>query len=403
MGTNTPYFLIHEKLLKKNIDRFLDALTEKWANSQLCYSVKTNSLPWLISYMNKHKVFAEVVSDEEYALALAQGVADRHIVFNGPIKGESYFVRALERGAIINLDSKRDIEYLLKHRQVVVAPDRIGIRVNIPSNIFDEVDIGFAEDGFRFGFSTETGEFQGVVSKIKEMFPDACFGLHLHVNSVTRSLNVYQAVARYAARLIEKYHLKISFIDIGGGFFGGVEGKPTPMAYIRTIRSELEDVIDCEKVILYVEPGSAIIGSTTDLVTTVLDTKETSSACIVTTDGSRIHIDPLWKKNRYRYAIVPNAKRFSTSTKKQVICGYTCMDHDRIMSLEDERFLQPGDQIVYQRVGAYTMTFGGAFIRYLPEVYVESNGELLCVRSKMSVEDYIALHSIKGAEMEDGE
>lgn len=393
MSTNTPYFLIHEKLLKKNIDDFFNALTMEWENSQLCYSIKTNSLPWLISYMNKHKVLAEVVSDEEYALALAQGVADRHIVFNGPIKGESYFIRALEQGAIINLDSKRDIEYLLKHRKVVVAPDRIGIRVNIPSSIFDEADIGYAEDGFRFGFSTETGEFQGVVSKIQAMFPNAGFGLHLHVNSVTRSLNVYRAVARYAAQLIEKYHLKVSFIDIGGGFFGGVEGKPTPTAYIQTIRGALEYVIDCDKVTLYVEPGSAIIGSTTDLVTTVLDTKETSSACIVTTDGSRIHIDPLWKKNRYRYVIVPNETRLPTSKKKQVICGYTCMDHDRIMSLEDERVLQPGDQIVYQRVGAYTMTFGGAFIRYLPEVYVESDGKLLCVRSKMSVEDYIALHS----------
>lgn len=393
MSTNTPYFLIHKKLLKKNIDDFFNALTMEWENSQLCYSVKTNSLPWLISYMNKQKVFAEVVSDEEYALALAQGFADRHIIFNGPIKGESYFIRALEQGAIINLDSKRDIEYLLKHRQVVAAPDRIGIRVNIPSSIFDEVDIGYAENGFRFGFSTETGEFQGVVSKIQEIFPNAGFGLHLHVNSVTRSLNVYQAIAQYAAQLIEKCHLKVSFIDIGGGFFGGVEGKPTPTAYIRTIRDALENVIDCEKVTLYVEPGSAIIGSTTDLVTTVLDTKETSSACIVTTDGSRIHIDPLWKKNRYRYAIVPNEKRVPASTKKQIICGYTCMDHDRIMSLEDERILQPGDQIVYQRVGAYTMTFGGVFIRYLPEVYVESNGELLCVRSKMSVEDYIALHS----------
>ena len=393
MSTNTPYFLIHEKLLGENIDVFFDALTAKWDNSQLCYSVKTNSLPWLISYMNKHKVFAEVVSDEEYALALAQGFADQHIVFNGPIKGESYFIRALEEGAIINLDSKRDIEYLLKHRQVVATPDRIGIRVNIPNSIFDEADIGYVEDGFRFGFSTETGEFQSVVSKIQELFPYGCFGLHLHVNSITRSLNVYQAVARYAAQLIAKYHLKISFIDIGGGFFGGVEGKPTPTTYIHTIRSELEDVIDCEKVTLYIEPGSAIIGSTTDLVTTVLDTKETLSARIVTTDGSRIHIDPLWKKDRYRYMIVPSENRLPTITKKQIICGYTCMDHDRIMALEDERTLQPGDQIVYQRTGAYTMTFGGAFIKYLPEVYVESHDECLCVRSEMSVEDYITLHS----------
>ena len=393
MNTNTPYFLIHEKLLKNNIDDFFDALTVEWENSQLCYSVKTNSLPWLISYINKQKVFAEVVSDEEYALALAQGFVDHHIVFNGPIKGESWFLRALEQGAVVNLDSKRDIEYLMKHRQVATAPDRIGIRVNIPCSIFDEADIGYTEDGFRFGFSAETGEFQGVVSKIQELFSDTGFGLHLHVNSVTRSLNVYQAVARYAAHLIKNNNLKISFIDIGGGFFGGVEGKPTQSAYIQVIRNELENVIDCEKVTLYVEPGSAIIGSTTDLVTTVLDTKETLEARIVTTDGSRIHIDPLWKKNRYRYVILPNENKLPASEKKQVICGYTCMDHDRIMVLEDERILQPGDQIIYKRVGAYTMTFGGAFIRYLPKVYVESNGEFLCIRSEMSVDDYITLHS----------
>lgn len=296
MSTNTPYFLIHEGLLKKNIESFSDALAAEWRNSQLCYSVKTNSLPWLISYTNKHKVFAEVVSDEEYALALAQGFADRHIVFNGPIKGERYFIRALEQGAIINLDSKRDIEYLSKYYLIAVAPDKIGIRVNIPSDIFDEADIGYANDGFRFGFSAETGEFQDIVSKIQSLFPNAGFGLHLHVNSVTRSLNVYRATARYAAWLIQTYRLRISFIDIGGGFFGGVEGRPMPKEYIQAIRSELENAIDCEEVTLYVEPGSAIIASTTDLVTTVLDAKETPSASIVTTDGSRVHIDPLWKK-----------------------------------------------------------------------------------------------------------
>lgn len=395
MGTDTPYFLIHENLLKKNIDSFSEALASEWKNSQLCYSVKTNSLPWLISYINERNVFAEVVSDEEYALALAQGVPDRSIVFNGPIKGERCFIRALEQGAIINLDSKRDIEYLSKHYPAAAAPERIGIRVNIPSHIFDEADIGYMEDGFRFGFSPETGEFQSAVSKLQALFPNAGFGLHLHVNSVTRSPNVYRAAARYAAQLIEAYHLKISFVDMGGGFFGGVEGKPAPTEYIRTIRSELETAIDCEKVTLYVEPGSAIIGSTTDLVTTVLDTKETASAIIVTTDGSRIHIDPLWKKSRYRYVIAAKENRETANTKKQVICGYTCMDHDRIMVLENERILQPGDQIIYERVGAYTMTFGGAFIRYLPEIYVESQGKRVCARSRMSTADYIALHSAK--------
>ena len=396
-STKTPFFLIHEKVLKDNIGSFSSALAVEWANSQLCYSVKTNALPWVLSFMDKNGVFAEVVSDEEYALAISQDIPDTHIVFNGPIKGEKFFLRALEKGAIINLDSKLDVESLLKYRSIV-NPERIGIRVNVPSGLFDKTDIGYAEDGFRFGFSQETGELQSVFEMVQECFPESRFGLHLHVNSVTRSLNVYKTIAQYAAELIKAFHLDVSFIDIGGGFFGGVEGKPTPTDYIYTIRKELETAVSCEKVTLYAEPGSAIIGSAADLVTTVIDTKETGATSIVTTDGSRIHIDPLWRKSAYRYVILPQDGVQHPRKTKQVICGYTCMDHDRIMTLENERALHPGDQIVYQRVGAYTMTFGGAFIRYLPEVYVESSDKIHCVRDNMSISDYISLHSVKADE-----
>lgn len=392
--THTPYFLIHKRTLDENIQSFSSAMSLCWNNSQLCYSVKTNSLPWLLSYLNKKNIFAEVVSDEEYALALSCNVPDSHIVFNGPIKGEAFFKRALINKATVNLDSKNDVNCLVKHASIVDI-EKIGIRVNVPSSIFDSTDIGYIEDGFRFGFSYETGEFQNVLQTIRRIWGNKRLGLHLHVNSITRSLNVYRAIARYAAQLIDECKMNVSFIDIGGGFFGGVEGKPTPQEYIRAIRQELDGTINCEDVKLYAEPGSAIIGSSADLVTSVIDIKETSSSIIVTTDGSRIHIDPLWGKTKYRYTILSNSPTTHRSTpkKEQIICGYTCMDHDRIMTLKTEKSLLPGDRIVYQRVGAYTMTFGGAFIRYLPEVFLESNNNLTCIRNSMSVDDYISLNS----------
>ena len=49
----TPYFLISEPKLKKNILAFQNALTDIWPNSLLAYSVKTNSLPWLLEYLNE--------------------------------------------------------------------------------------------------------------------------------------------------------------------------------------------------------------------------------------------------------------------------------------------------------------------------------------------------------------
>ena len=173
-----------------------------------------------------------------------------------------------------------------------------------------------------------------------------------------------------------------------------MEGKPTAAQYLSVIKDELKNVVDLSETMLILEPGSAIIGSAVDLVTSVIDVKDTECSRIVTTDGSRIHIDPLWIKKNYRYSIWQKAES-ENLINKQVICGYTCMDHDRLMIIERQPELFVGDQIVYHRVGAYSMTFGGAFIRYFPDVYVErSNGQRILARSKMTVDEYFKIHSV---------
>jgi len=384
----TPYFLILENELNANILAFQSALKELWPNSNLAYSVKTNSLPWLLKYLKDKDVLAEVVSDEEYQLAKLCGYTDCETVYNGPIKGEEQFKAAVKGKAYINLDSAKDLEYLAKYKGDTC--ENIGIRVNVDSSVFSHEDIGYEEDGFRFGFAVENDEFEKVLQTIRDIYGTAKIGLHLHCNSITRSLDVYKEIARYAANLIRRYELKISFIDMGGGYFGGVEGKPTPKDYVAVIKKELCEVINPEETKLIVEPGSAIIGSTVELHTSVLDVKDTTHARIVTTDGSRIHIDPLWAKKRYMFS--SNAQD-DKKHPRQIICGYTCMDHDRIMVLENEKELQRGDEIIYHRVGAYSMTFGGMFIRYLPEVYVKSSHGIEKVRSQIAVKDYLDIHS----------
>lgn len=384
----TPYFLISESKLKNNIVAFQNALADIWPNSSLAYSVKTNSLPWVLKYLKKENVLAEVVSDEEYQLAKLCGFSDKDIVFNGPIKGEETLNVALEGKAYVNVDSQKDLDYI---RQNHPENAFIGIRVNVDPNVFMKSDIGYQEDGFRFGFSEKNGAFAKALEIVRKHSHNTKLGLHLHCNSITRSIDVYRAIAKYAANLIIKYELELNFIDIGGGFFGGVEGKPTPEQYINCIKKELEHAVDIGKTKLIAEPGSAIIGSVVDLHTKVLDVKDTDYARIVTTDGSRIHIDPLWAKSRYMYSVEQKEKK--SKREKQVICGYTCMDHDRIMTIENQPELQVGDEIIYRRVGAYSMTFGGMFIRYYPDVFVEFEREIERVRTAISTEDYVKIHS----------
>lgn len=386
---NTPYFIINKNLLDKNINAFKNALNDKYINSYLGYSVKTNSLPWLLEYLNHEGCCAEVVSDEEYQLAKICGFKDHKIIFNGPIKSNEQLDIANKKGAIINIDSKNDLDFILTHD---VNIENIGVRVNVVSSIFKIEDIGYEEDGFRFGFSKENGCLLEVIQLIRNKYgEDTRFGLHLHCNSITRSLDVYRSIAKYTAEIINEYNLNPSFVDMGGGFFGGVEGKPTPTNYIDIIKGELKNAVDFNNCKLIIEPGSAIIGSAVDLCTSVVDTKDTTHARIVTTDGSRIHIDPLWNKEKYMYSVETEKEN---RLNRQIICGYTCMDHDRIMVLDNEVELSMGDKITYHRVGAYSMTFGGPFIRYFPDVYIDNGINIEQVRKRINVNEYYKLHNI---------
>ena len=50
-------------------------------------------------------------------------------------------------------------------------------------------------------------------------------------------------------------------------------------------------------------------------------------------------------------------------------------------------------EIIYHRVGAYSMTFGGMFIRYYPNVFVEKENGIERVRTAISTEEYVEIHS----------
>ena len=101
----TPYFVIDEPILQKYYDMLTDSLAQNWGNFQVGYSFKTNSLPWLVSFVKKNGAYAEVVSQDEYDLAKYLGYADKEIIYNGPYKGLESFSNVLLSGGIVNLDS----------------------------------------------------------------------------------------------------------------------------------------------------------------------------------------------------------------------------------------------------------------------------------------------------------
>lgn len=385
MKFKTPYYVIHKNELDDNFNRLKDALEKHWNNYIIGYSYKTNALPWVIKHFDLLGCYAETVSEDEYNLAKLIGVEKGRIIYNGPIKTKDSFIEAINNKCIVNIDSQREIEWLT---EVPLTKRKVGIRINFDIEEMCPGQSQCPEEGGRFGFCYENGKLSKAIMKLKENKVRIC-GIHLHTSSKSRELDIYRAIAEVACKIKQEYELDLDYVDVGGGFFGGLPTKPQFDEYIILIESILSKSFDKTKTKLIVEPGMAVIGSPISYVTSVIDVKDTEFNRFVITDGTRTSIDPLMTKKSYFHSFELEGER--KNHPRQIISGYTCMEHDRLFIEKDGPTLQSGDYIIYDKVGAYTMCLTPLFIKYFPDVYVETDGKFKKVRSAWTINEYVQL------------
>lgn len=366
----TPCFIFDKAEFDRGVYGFWGALKKKFDNVAIGYSVKTNSLPYALRRAKKMGCMAEVVSHDEYRLARLCGYAPGEIIYNGPMKSRETFIEAIIGGAVVNLETKRELDWL---KDIPTKESfNIGIRLNINISHISPEDADGDDDNSRFGFSDESDEFSQALTTINSFKNVRLAGLHIHRTTHSRSPRFYERSVDFAAGIIEKYGLEIDYIDVGGGYFGIFPDKPTFADYADAIeRSLKKHGLDGLKVII--EPGNALTASSISFLTEVIDVKRVDARTrFVTTDGSRNDIDPFFRKTDYLKKILPLDEERSDEPC-QIVTGCTCLEYDRLFTLVDKPRLEVGDRILYNNVGAYTMTLSPQFIRLWPRVYALDN------------------------------
>lgn len=194
-----------------------------------------------------------------------------------------------------------------------------------------------------------------------------------------------------ACRIAEEYQLTLSYVDLGGGYCGGMEGRPEYPDYFPVVAEELSHYFSPAKTRLIVEPGISLISKCTTFVTSVFDTRDIKGSRYVMTDGSRFNIDATMIKTDHLFHVEYAAHDITKRPvrEQQIISGYTCMECDRIFLSKYQPEYIPGDRIIYENVGGYTMSLNPLFIQYFPPVYRKKDGELTQVRRKWTPEDYV--------------
>ena len=389
------YYLIKEGELNKDIELLRGALRDNWGdNSIMGYSVKTNSLPWLLNHLRKEGFYAEVVSDSEYDLVRRLGYDADKIIYNGPIKDRAVFKQVIKDGGIVNLDSNYELDWLEEMSASSMAI-KVGIRINADIASLSPNEELLEEDGGRFGYCLENGTVAQVIERIKSMPNVKLSGLHLHSSTKSRSVEVYGALAKLAVNVARDYNLDIEYIDMGGGYFGGRDDMPNYRDYFGVIARVLSECFSKDKVTLIAEPGVSLVSRASSLITEVIDTKDIRGHRYVVTTGSRVLLNPQVTRHTYPHHIeymesptAPDGPR--QPLPSQWICGSTCMEYDRLFEIRDGAELKPGDRVVYDLAGGYTIALSPLFIHYFPKVIIEKiTGETFVARDEWTNDEFL--------------
>ncbi len=370
----TPCYVIDLERFRKNCMEIKRPFEEMWESRvEFGYSVKTNHDRNLMRYAAEQLGwYIETVSPAEYEDACAVTVPGR-IIFNGPCKG-GYLKKAYEAGSMINLDHLSEVEELCGGAYGKDGGAEIGIRLNFDLESLCPGETTAGDSVSRFGICYENGDFAKAVGMLRAAGIEPA-GIHLHTSTKSRSARVFRMLARKAAEVIREFDLKISYVDMGGGFFGGqkVAGKPEMKEYAQCICDELRQAVSPQETRLILEPGASVLATSVLYLSRVINVREIRGTEVVTLDGTLLHINPFFNDRVPPYRLYRNEETaVRARRKKQIVCGSTCMENDRFLERAEAEALCEGDLFEFHAAGAYTMAFNSQFILRAPEVYVRN-------------------------------
>ena len=396
----SPLFVFSQKMLISRYRELYDAMSRRLPKVRIAWSYKTNYLDAICRTFHKEGAWAEVVSEFEYMKVRANGVPGERIHFNGPYKPEPAIARAVSEGATIHIDNFDELARIERVADRLGKRPRVALRINM------------AIDGLpawnRFGVNLESGQAKEAVSRLVAGNKMDLVGLHSHIGTFVLDPGCYKQAAGklavFANQLRAEHDIKLSFIDLGGGFASqntlksqylmGEQAAPGFARYAEAISDGLAelDYPATEMPTVVLETGRALVDDAGFLISTVEATKRLPDGrqSLVIDAGVNILFTAFW----YKHDVVP-AQEFPSLLEPTVMYGPLCMAIDEVRETMQFPSVSPGGRLVFKNVGAYNVTQWMQFITLRPAVVmIGVNGEVAPIRRAEQVTDFATFESI---------
>lgn len=339
-----PSFLFSERELVKAKKVF-----KKGFSGLLTYAVKCNPSPHIIQILHREGLKAfDVASNTEMELVrdYAPGAA---MHYNNPIKNKREIERAYEEFGVrsFTIDHPQQLDQLA----AVVSPSK-------DIEVTTRFKAGKALKSYDFG--TKFGVMEQSAAEIVQMVeqmgytPSLCF----HVGSQCEDAYAYERHIAAAARIAHESGIELKRLNIGGGYPAPYPTSEAPPMdyYFETIEQAVKDHFTHSKPELIIEPGRAMVASSTSLLLRVKHQR--GGISVYVNDGAYgalmevkfMHFTPpvrVWRGAR----VHDNDGQFEGFT----VWGPTCDSYDvlpQTFTLPSD--IDEDDWIEFGLMGAYT-------------------------------------------------
>ena len=388
----TPFHIYDEKGMMDYAKKFNEAFSWNEGFKEY-YAIKAAPNPFLMKLLRKQGFGIDCSSMAELLLAEKVGMRGEEIMFTSNDTPAYEYQKAMELGAVINLDDIKHIEYLEKHAGL---PELISFRYNPGALKGGNLIIGNPEDS-KYGFTREQ-LFEGY-KKLKKKGVKR-FGIHTMVASNELDPDYFIETAEIVFDVIvdiaKELDIRFEFANLGGGI--GIpyknEHKPVDLnrvsAGIKELYNKLIVGNGLAPLKIYFESGRAITGPYGFLVSKVLHIKETYKkyagldSCMANLMrpalyGAYHHITVMGKEDEHHKHLYD-------------VTGSLCENNDKFAINRLLPEMEPDDLVVIHDTGAHGHSMGFNYNGKLrsAELLLRENGDVVEIRRAETMNDLFA-------------
>ncbi|MBS3051268.1 MAG: diaminopimelate decarboxylase [Candidatus Aenigmarchaeota archaeon] len=394
----TPFYIYDENGIRESARKLTEAFS--WSEGfRNFFAVKATPNPHILKIMKEEGFGTDCSSMPELVLSEKIGIVGENIMFTSNDTPREEFRKAVELGAIINLD---DITHIRMLKEAAGIPGIICFRYNPGPLKAGNIIIGNPVEA-KYGLTREQ-IFEAY--KLMKLEGVRRFGIHTMVVSNMLDeeylIDTARMLFKLAVEIHEEIGIKFEFINLGGGI--GIPhkpgDKPVDMSKLSEgIKDAYEKIIvpaGLHPVKIFMECGRFITGPNGYLVAKIRHVARKYKN-FVGLDATMANLMRPALYGAYHHITVLGKK----GEAKTLVCDVTgslCENNDKFAIDRELPQVKEGDTLVIHDVGAHGHAMGFQYNGKLrsAELLMKPDGSIRRIRRPETIDDYFATLDFSG-------